>query len=159
MTIKKLFHAAFFISISMLPVHAQESATMSNPLEIPIPAGFSKQSQRTVTADDETLVLTRYVRDDQRNPDLGGEHFSTLYTPTGKLNGFVNITYDLVGKPLPDKEISEQVARDFLQRYAPDLLDGLELHWIAAHDEPIRIHHRGKPETVTLTGMKGHSGE
>jgi len=154
MPIKTLFQAAFLASISILPVYAQVSATMNNHLEISIPAGFSKQSQRTVIADNEALVLTRYVRDDRRNLDLGGEHFSTLYTPTGKLKGFVNITYDLVGKPLPDKEASERVARNFLQQYAPDLLSGLELHWIAAHDESIRIHHRGKAETVTLTGMK-----
>jgi len=60
----------------------------------------------------------------------------------------------LVGKPQPSKEKAQEIAQKFLRTYVPDLIDGLELHWIDKHDEPIRIQHTGKTEKVTLTGMK-----
>ncbi len=72
----------------------------------------------------------------------------------GKLKGFVNISLDLVGKPLPSRERSEQIARDFLQETAPDLLARMKISWIDPHDEPIRVQRDGRIESVTLTGMK-----
>ncbi|RMX03638.1 hypothetical protein D8I35_17070 [Corticibacter populi] len=60
----------------------------------------------------------------------------------------------MAGKPLPSRERTEAVARDFLKTYAPDLLPRMEIHWIDAHDEPIRVQRDSRTETVTLTGMK-----
>jgi len=152
--IKNIFLAVILASISIISVHAKELNHMNSSVEFPIPSGFVMESQQTVTADKEDVLLRRYVRSDNRNTQLGGEHFSTLHTPDGKLKGFVNITHDLVGKPLPDKDKSEQIARDFLKQYAPELLNNIELHWVAPHDEPIHITHFGKAQDVTLTGMK-----
>jgi len=126
----------------------------NNSTELSVPSEFVMNHQRSVQSDGEDLILRRYVRSDNRNAQLGGEHFSTLHTPNGKLKGFVNMTYDLVGKPLLSKDESEQIAREFLQQHAPDLLDNMELHWIDPHDEPIHISHLGQMQKVTLTGMK-----
>jgi len=153
MPARKFLQAIFLSSIFIFPVHAQEASDMTD-IEIPIPSGFVKQNEQPLKSDGDDVILTRHIRSDHRNTHPGGEHFSTLYRPDGKLKGFVNITYDLVGKSLPDKEKAERIARDFLQHHAPDLLDGLELHWVAPHDEPIRISHLGEAREVTLTGMK-----
>jgi len=154
MSFKKILAIAALPFIFLSPVHAQEVSHMNKNPVINIPADFVQKEQRYVKADGENVVLTRYVRSDGRNAEIEGEHFSTVYTPAGKLKGFVNITYDLVGKPLPSKEKAQEIAQKFLRTYAPDLIDGLELHWIDKHDEPICIQHAGKTEKVTLTGMK-----
>ena len=76
------------------------------------------------------------------------------YAADGTLKGFANISLDLVGKPLPSRERTEQIARAFLQQTAPDLLPRMMISWIEPHDEPIRVQREGRTETVTLTGMK-----
>ena len=119
-----------------------------------IPETHTEISQRNVKADGEAATLTRYERRDERNTGLEGEHFSTMVAADGTLKGFANITFDLVGKPLPSRERSEQIAREFLQQIAPDLLPRMEISWIDPHDEPIRVQRDGRYETVTLTGMK-----
>ena len=119
-----------------------------------IPPGHHEVSRRQVSVDDEPAELIRYARRDGRNGGLGGEHFSALISADGTLKGFAHISLDLAGKPLPSRERNEQVARAFMQTAAPDLLARLEIHWIAPHDEPIRIARDGHSETVILTGMK-----
>ncbi|MFT3777396.1 MAG: hypothetical protein QM772_03795 [Ottowia sp.] len=119
-----------------------------------IPATHHEVGHRAVAVDGETARLTRHERSDGRNTGLEGEHFSTVVAADGTLKGFANIALDLAGKPLPSRERAEAVARDFLKAHAPDLLPRMEIHWIDAHDEPIRVQRAGRPETVTLTGMK-----
>lgn len=111
-------------------------------------------SRRKVTVDGEAAELVRYERRDGRNAGLEGEHFSIVVAADGTLKGFANISLDLVGLPLPNRERTEQIARAFLQEAAPDLLPRMEISWIEPHDEPIRITRNGRIETVTLTGMK-----
>ena len=121
---------------------------------IEAPATHREVSRRTVNIDADTAVLTRYERKDRRNAGLEGEHFSTVVAADGTLKGFANISLDLVGKPLPSRERTEQIARAFLQQTAPDLLPRMKISWIEPHDEPIRVQREGRTETVTLTGMK-----
>lgn len=138
-------------------VSTQESITMTvqqQDVSQFIPETHTEISQRNVKADGEAATLTRYERRDERNTGLEGEHFSTMVAADGTLKGFANITFDLVGKPLPSRERSEQIAREFLQKIAPDLLPRMEISWIDPHDEPIRVQRDGRYETVTLTGMK-----
>ena len=119
-----------------------------------MPANHEEVSRRPIRVDGESADLTRYERRDGRNRGLGGEHFSTVIASDGTLKGFAHLSLDLAGKPLPSRERSAQIARDFLQEAAPDLLPRMEVHWIAPHDEPIRVAHDDNCETVTLTGMK-----
>lgn len=128
--------------------------TAINPASAFIPSNHVEVTHRNVDVDGVPATLTRYEREDDRNNGLEGEHFSTVVDNNGRLKGFANISLDLVGRPLPDRERSEEVARAFLQEYAPDLLPRMEIHWIDTHDEPIRIERDGRTETVTLTGMK-----
>ncbi|AZV93926.1 hypothetical protein CBF45_09485 [Bordetella sp. J329] len=119
-----------------------------------VPATHRQVNQRNVEVDGEAASLTRYERQDGRNAGLEGEHFSTVVAADGTLKGFANMSLDLVGKPLPSRERSEQIARAFLQETAPDLLPRMKISWIDPHDEPIRVQRNGQAETVTLTGMK-----
>lgn len=119
-----------------------------------VPQTHVEFSQRRVKIDGETATLTRYERRDKRNAGLEGEHFSTVVAADGTLKGFAKISLDLVGKILPSPERSEQVARDFLQQVAPDLLPRMKISWIKPHDELIHVQRAGRNETVTLTGMK-----
>lgn len=138
-------------------VSTQENITMTvqqQDVSQFVPETHTETSQRNVKADGEAATLTRYERRDERNAGLEGEHFSTMVAADGTLKGFANITFDLVGKPLPSRERSEQIAREFLQQVAPDLLPRMEISWIDPHDEPIRVQRDGRYETVTLTGMK-----
>lgn len=128
--------------------------TVRNPASAFIPTTHVEVTRRDVSVDGEAASLTRYERQDGRNNGLEGEHFSTVVADNGRLKGFANISLDLVDRPLPSRERSEEVARAFLQQHAPDLLPRMEIHWIDAHDEPIRIERNGRTETVTLTGMK-----
>lgn len=126
----------------------------ASPMNAPIPPAHHEMSHRPVSVDGQTAYLTRYERQDRRNAGLGGEHFSTVVAGDGTLKGFANISLDLVGKPLPSRERTEQIARAFLQETAPDLLPRMQISWIEPHDEPIRVSRDGRSETVTLTGMK-----
>jgi hypothetical protein len=138
-------------------VSTQEDITMTvqqQDVSQFVPETHTETSQRNVKIDGEAATLTRYERRDERNAGLEGEHFSSMVAADGTLKGFANITFDLVGKPLPSRERSEQIAREFLQQIAPDLLPRMEISWIDPHDEPIRVQRDGRYETVTLTGMK-----
>ncbi len=150
-------------AVWLVPVQAQTSpfstenvmsTTISNPVAAFVPATHGQIAQRAVNVDGESVVLTRYEREDGRNAGLEGEHFSSVVSESGRLKGFANISLDLVGRPLPSAERSEEIARAFLQEHAPDLLPKMEIHWVDTHDEPIHIERNGRTETVTLTGMK-----
>ncbi|MCW8165285.1 hypothetical protein D8B22_09970 [Verminephrobacter aporrectodeae subsp. tuberculatae] len=135
----------------------EEKSTMSQEASISaalLPSTHVQADRRAVTVDGERAVLTRFIRDDGRNAGLGGEHFSTVFSETGVLKGFTNMSLELVGKPLPTRERTEQIARSFLQDKAPDLLERMEISWIEPHDEPLKTVRNGRTEVVTLTGMK-----
>lgn len=119
-----------------------------------IPASHQLTDRRGVVVDGESAELTRYERKDGRNAGLEGEHFSTVVASDGTLKGFANISLDLAGKPLPSRERTEAIAREFLQHHAPELLPRMKISWIEPHNEPIRVQRDGRSETVTLTGMK-----
>ncbi|MDP9525304.1 hypothetical protein [Pseudomonas protegens] len=119
-----------------------------------VPLTHQQVESVPVQVDGDSAVLTRYERADQRNRGLGGEHFSILVDGQAGLKGFAHLSLDLVNRPLPDRSRSEQVARDFLQRRAPDLLENMKISWIDPHDEPIQVVEDGRLRTVTLTGMK-----
>lgn len=119
-----------------------------------IPDTHHQTSQRSVILDGQPATLSRYERRDGRNAFLEGEHFSTVIATDGTLKGFANISFDLVGKPLPSRERAEQIAAEFLRRAAPDLLTSLGRASVTPHDEPILLLRAGRNETVQLTGLK-----
>ncbi|KAA5840739.1 hypothetical protein F2A38_17680 [Pseudomonas chlororaphis] len=134
----------------------KEKPAMHQPATRPIavPSIYQESARRQVTVDGEQALLTRYVRSDGRNSGLDGEHFSTLVSDAGVLKGFANMSLDLVGKPLPSRERSEEIARLFLEQHAPDLIERMRISWIEPHDEPLKVTRDGHEEVVTLSGMK-----
>ncbi|MEG0786474.1 MAG: hypothetical protein RSH07_05165, partial [Comamonas sp.] len=132
----------------------KHSTIVSTDISPLVPDTHAQASQRTVSVDGEGATLLRYERSDGRNTGLEGEHFSTVVAADGTLKGFANISLDLAGKPLPTRQRSEQIAREFLQQTAPDLLPRMKISWIDPHDEPILVQRDGRSETIVLTGMK-----
>ncbi|MGO1617266.1 MAG: hypothetical protein ACTHY5_00295 [Oceanisphaera sp.] len=119
-----------------------------------VPSSHKEAWSREVSVDGEAATLTRYVRKDDRNGGIEGEHFSTLIAANGTLKGFANISLDLVNTALPSPERSEEIARVFLTENAPELLPRMKVSWVKPHDEPIMIERNDRRETVKLTGMK-----
>ena len=136
------------------PAMTTHFASIPSAISRFVPDAYAQVSERAVSVDGENATLIRHERRDGRNAGLEGEHFSAVVATDGTLKGFANISLDLVDKPLPSRERSEQIARAFLQETAPDLLPRMKISWIDPHDEPIRVQRDGRSETVTLTGMK-----
>ena len=144
---------------TLLPANAQETTnieeySMQNSVAAFIPITHQLTSRRDVSVDGTAATLTRYVRKDDRNNGIAGEHFSTIIAADGTLKGFANISLDLVNAPLPSPQRSEEIARSFLKEHAPELLPRMKLSWVKPHDEPIMIERNGRSEIVKLTGMK-----
>ena len=73
----------------------------------------------------------------QRSPELalGHDHVSFLLNTQGELAGFARMIPGAAANPLPDEKTAEQIARGFLQAYAPDLLPMMNVQWIKAHTD------------------------
>lgn len=140
------------VALSAFVLQTASGAVGDNP--IIIPDTHHQTSQRSVTLDGQPASLSRYERRDERNAFLEGEHFSTVIAADGTLKGFANISLDLVGKSLPSRERAEQIATEFLRKAAPDLLTSLGRASVTLHNEPIRLSHAGRNETIQLTGLK-----
>lgn len=140
------------VALSAFALQTASGAVGDNP--IIIPETHHQTSQRSVTLDGQPASLSRYERRDERNAFLEGEHFSTVIAADGTLKGFANISLDLVGKSLPSRERAEQIATEFLRKTAPDLLTSLGRASVTLHNEPIRLSHAGRNETIQLTGLK-----
>ncbi|MEO1199504.1 MAG: hypothetical protein AAFX39_09760 [Pseudomonadota bacterium] len=119
-----------------------------------LPSGYREVSRRHVAVDGVPAVLIRNERADGRNAGLGGEHMSWLYDDRGQLKGFVRMQQSLAAGALPAKQVAQDTALAFLKRAAPDLLENLELHWVARHDEEITITDGAEKVTTTIAGMK-----
>ncbi|WP_321363439.1 hypothetical protein [uncultured Celeribacter sp.] len=128
--------------------------TASETIASVLPAGYQEVARRPVTVDGEHAELLRYERKDGRNATLGGEHFSTVISDSGRLKGFARMDLDLVGDELPSQDEALTIAMDFLRASAPDLLPGLKVSWVDTHDEPLRVTRDAHTETLTLTGIK-----
>lgn len=155
-------HTLRFVMFAAL---ALASATASEPVmtqaaaapaqnTVAVPGTHHRVGQRPVSVDGVSATLTRYERRDGRNAGLGGEHFSILMAADGRLKGFVHLSLDLAGKPLPSAERSEQMARQFLRTVAPDLLAHMRVTSVEPHSEPIDIVRNGRRESVQITGMR-----
>jgi len=119
-----------------------------------VPDSHHQVSRRGVTQDGVPMTLTRYERRDGRNAGLEGEHISTLVTDDGKFKGFIHLSRDMITRPLPTREHSERIAKDFLAAAAPDLLANMRITSIAVYHKPLRINRAGKSESVQVTGMR-----
>lgn len=113
-----------------------------------LPSHYQKVYQQDVLSDQQHVQLVRY----QKLPllKLNGENFSYLSDQTGALKGFSYLDESLLNGHLPTKAQAQKISDDFLQHYAPDLLQHREIHWIDQHDE--NVHINGK--TQKIAGIK-----
>lgn len=133
------------------PAAQQDMSGRAAGLEaLPFPPGYREVGAGEVAIDGGKARLVRYERADGRNSGLGGEHFSTVTDPSGKLKGFTRMDLSLREGELPGEEEAQSIAMRFLGTHAPDLLPGLRISFIAPHEETVESD--GRP--VTLTGMK-----
>lgn len=117
---------------------------------LPIPAAFAEVGRRLVTVDGVPAELIRLERTDGRNRGLGGEHVSAVIDAGGRLKGFARLDRALAEGTLPSRDRAREIALEFLERFAPDLLAHHEIKWVEPHDETIRAD----GDTVTIAGMK-----
>ncbi|OHV76098.1 hypothetical protein LCM4573_14280 [Rhizobium sp. LCM 4573] len=117
---------------------------------LPLPPGYRQVGAGEVSVDGGEARLVRYERADGRNSGFGGEHFSTVTDPSGRLKGFTRMDLSLREGELPGEDEAQNIAMRFLGAHAPDLLPGLRISFIAPHEETVQS--AGRP--VTLTGMK-----
>ena len=132
------------------PAHG---AARSGPV-ITLPDGFREVVRRQVMVDGIPAILTRHVPVDSDGIGLGGEHVSLLQGDENKLKGFVRLQRALTNGELPTEQAARQTALRFLEQAAPDLLDGMEVHWIARHDEKIAVSQGAKRSDAAIPGMK-----
>lgn len=108
-----------------------------------------------VQVDGRRATLVRTVRRDGVNAALGGEHVSRLHADDGRLLGYARMSTEMRrGARLPSEQQARDVALQVLRRHAPDLLDAHRVHWVAPHDETIRVATAGAQREITLRGMK-----
>lgn len=81
----------------------------------------------------QNVTLFRWQR--SSGVSLGGDHVSFLLNTQGELAGFARMIPSAAASPLPPKEKAEQIAREFLQEYAPDLLPVMNIQWIKPHTD------------------------
>ncbi|QSQ24330.1 hypothetical protein JY651_05025 [Pyxidicoccus parkwayensis] len=137
-----------------MPASAAQIAKTSPPFNSLTPEGYKQVSTRDVTVDGERATLTRFERQDGRNAGLGGEHYSRVVNEAGLLKGFANMDLAYESDNLPSRERTREIAMGFLKEFAPDLLPRMEISWIEPHDEPVRVTRDGRPQVITVTGMK-----
>lgn len=82
---------------------------------------------------------------------LDQQHVSILQSDKGNLEGFVRLLpqYKISGKQV-SKDEAKTIAMNFLQRFAPDLLDKYKVNWIDEHTEEIFVNNK----KITISGMK-----
>ncbi|MEM5545043.1 hypothetical protein WNY61_20170 [Sulfitobacter sp. AS92] len=120
-----------------------------------LPEGFTPVGEAQVEVDGRAAILSRAERSDGTNRGIGGEHVSTVVSEDGILLGFTRMTREMAASAeLPSDDVARDIAMDFLDRHAPDLLDAHKVHWIAPHNETITVNRQGNVEKITLTGMK-----
>lgn len=137
-----------------MPASAAQTARTTASFERLTPEKYKQVSTRDVTVDGERATLTRFERQDGRNAGLGGEHYSIVVNEAGVLKGFAHMDLAYTSNTLPSRERTRDIAMDFLKEFAPDLLPRMAISWIEPHDEPLRVVREGRPELITVTGMK-----
>ncbi len=137
-----------------MQINSVDTLVIPTAINCMIPPDYVKVHALQVTVDGEQATLTRFEREDGHNCGLGGEHFSVVVSKTGLLKGFAHIGLAYSSGILPSPERAQEIALNFLHESAPDLLLRMKIHWINPHDEAFCVIRNGKPERITLTGMK-----
>lgn len=120
------------------------------------PAGFETlASVNPVTWDGIPVWHLRYARRDGQNVGLGGEHYSMVLAPSGRLLGTTWFSAAHCHGELPSIAQALRIAHAYLEQHAPDLPPRMVLQWVQPHHETVRATAAdGQRREHTLTGMK-----
>jgi hypothetical protein len=116
--------------------------------QLHLPQRYCVQNKKEVMHDDMVVELVRYAKSDERT--LGGEHISFILNKKEGLQGLMVMDASLQCGTLPTEDEAKQIACEFISWYAADLIDDLELKWIAEHEEVIQVDDKD----LIITGMK-----
>lgn len=124
------------------------------------PEGYAFLWAQEVEMDTEKVWHLRFEPEGSETTHLGGEHYSAVVTPEGNIKGTTllqaRLSEELAEVELPSEERAKEVALGRLHEVAPDLLDSIEVRWIAGHGEKLVITYddvAGGLE-VEITGLK-----
>ncbi len=145
------FGASFVFAGNLINnTSSKRENTMQSFITTYLPQNYAEVSRRPVTLDGEPAELIRYQPGKEKNIQYGGTHFSTVIAGNGQLKGFCWLAPQLADGQLPSQEEAQDIAMTFLEKYAPDLHENKEIHWVKPHDETLTAN--GKD--ITITGMK-----
>lgn len=135
-------------SINLRP----ESLNMNKEFKILLPSNeynFLPTLQKRGLHNGINVTLYRYQPEGKFVLDQ--QHVSILQSDKGNLEGFVRLLpqYKISGRQI-SKDRAKTIAINFLQRFAPDLLDKFKVNWIDEHTEEIYVNN----EKIIISGMK-----
>lgn len=110
-----------------------------------IPAHYELSFIREVMLDGQKVSWLRFKKKGAKDI-LGGEHLSVIFDPIKKsIKGMVHLDSEFAATDFPSEDESEKIAFEFLEKYAPDIANSVEIKWIqpllecplitAPHDE------------------------
>lgn len=148
---KSIYLLSFVLEIttcSAQPPTASQEGIMSNFVTEFLPSQYHQVAERTILVDGQPFQLLRYQK--SASFQFHTENLSYLSHLRGTLQGFSYLDASLLQGELPNKTQAQKIADNFLQRYAPDLLQNRETHWIDHHFESVHINGKVKQ----IVGMK-----
>lgn len=127
---------------------------------IEAPEGYAFLWAQEVEMDGERVWHLRFETEGSETTHLGGEHYSAVVTPEGNIKGTILLEVRLSGElaeaDLPSEERAQEVALSHLQKVAPDLLESMDVRWVAGHGEKLIITYNDVAGGLEaeITGMK-----
>lgn len=122
-------------------IHAKEF-NMQEFLEV----GFTHKHEFSGNYNDDKVKLLRFTKESEIS--LFNEHIS--FVNNDKLIAIARMLKKYEVKPNLSKDEAKNIAIDFLEKYAKDLLENYKILWVDFHDESLEI--QGK--TTKITGLK-----
>lgn len=121
-----------------------------------IPSDYTIKYAEPVRLDLRPIFWLRFVRVDERNSELTGEHLSVLYDSLHhRIMGVTFLDESLQEVASPSEEFSSAVAREFVERYAPDICQTLEVKWVQC----LEAESKNPPHDTPLHYMNTKTGE
>lgn len=98
---------------------------------ITIPSGYKLAHTELVKHDGVPVHWLRYVKNTTGDNNFGGEHLSmTIAKDGGHLMGVMHLEKGFASDEYVTEEHAKQIAFNFLNKYAPDLLEAIEVRWV-----------------------------
>jgi hypothetical protein len=119
---------------------------------VAIPAGFQESLVRNVEHDGDPIYWARFSKYGKVD-EFGGEHFSVTYDAKNKLlKGYMHLDQRFDTDELPSEEEAKEIALNFIEKHAPDMIGNIEVRWI----RPLRKIPENPPHDQGFALKSGH---